>query len=1307
MQNKIIDKRYQILKKLGTGSTGEVYKVKDLKDQKIIALKILYLDRPVQRFKREFRLLAGFYHPYLCSVYDFGILDDDGRSYFTMEYIDGEDIYTAAQGVSYETIYTWIVQVCRVLEYIHSRGLIHYDIKPGNVLVAKGKEQGAEGNKKRYAQSSMLHVKLMDFGLAGEQRIKGGTLIKGTFPYIAPEVIKGLAVDHRADLYSLGVLLYEVFTRQPFREEKASFVTLLKQREDRMYKSPSRIVADLPRCVERLIVRLLEFEPAARFNRANEVIKEINTFSRLKFTLETEKTIEGYLLSSRFVGRNKEMRMLSSLYEQARQGAGRVVLITGDAGIGKSRLLKEFKIYTQMQRSHTFVGYAYRNKTIPLESFYGIFYELINYFDGGSELFHSRKLRFILAVLFKIFPDLIHGHLRKKLPRLVPLEPHQERLRNFEALSELIGYCAAHLKDLVILLEDLHWADDLTIQFLEYLCRSVVNRRILLCGTCRHDALKENQLLKKVINTLHDERCFCHVKLKPFTFKSLYSFLNSTITADSNSAELVRYLLKKTDGNPFFAEEMVRTLLQKRGMGIGDKISIRDVEHIPIPSTIEDVVLKRIKNLDSSARDVVKFGAVLLKGFTYDLMKQLTGTEDTELSRTLWDLKKRQVVVEEDDTYRFYHATLHEALNRQMSHYERKKIHYRIATILEVMSRGKHGRMLEDVAYHFINAKDCKKGVRYGIRAAERSSRQYAYEQSILFYKGVLALVDNKNLTQRFSLLQELARIERCLDYYDDALRHYKKAFNLRTGTIEQKARIHLGIASVYLRKGQYGRALHIFSEVLRIFKNMKRGLSRTLLETYVRVITSSVYLQMGQYERAQRFSPDTLRSVRGIKTARAISMLADIYNNMGSLELHKGIYGTADYDKAIRYYNEAYKYSKKRKAQEKIATVLGNIGICYYYKYRYQKAFDYYKRAIRVSEKIGDQFGVAIKLLNVGIVLRDRGYYSEAVGRFQKALSISNKIGNSSMTGGSQLGLGASFLDLGDYKEAKEYFQKALKIFDTLGWKGEQGFLIRGIGSVYKSTGDYARALRYYRKALKLFREIGHQRKIASILVNVSSVYVETGKLAKAEKHALEALKIVSRQTLLEEEVECYIVLCQINSIKRNYTAAVDCYKKGIPIAKRIGMKRIVLRLFILLSEIYYIEGRYSKSIEYAINAIKMAREMGTKDLYAEAMLIKTKSEIAQDTLPYAEVLRILDEVRMIATEIGNPEILWKVYFTHGYYLHNLKQYRRASHCYKRCVDVFKSVICKFKSESLRTSYLNRPDRQAVISVMKRMKIS
>ena len=133
--------------------------------------------------------------------------------------------------------------------------------------------------------------------------------------------------------------------------------------------------------------------------------------------------------------------------------------------------------------------------------------------------------------------------------------------------------------------------------------------------------LAKNLGLKMMISNLSNEGNFNQIDLKPLKFRSLYSFLDSTITPQSNSSELARYLIKKTGGNPFFVEEIMRVLLRKKGVSIGERIGSEFFKKAAIPETIEDVVLKRVEDLDQASQRVVKFGAVLRKGFSYNLMK--------------------------------------------------------------------------------------------------------------------------------------------------------------------------------------------------------------------------------------------------------------------------------------------------------------------------------------------------------------------------------------------------------------------------------------------------------------------------------------------------------------------------------------------------------------------------------------------------------------------------------------------------------------------------------------------------------------
>jgi serine/threonine-protein kinase len=263
---KVIDNRYKVIEKLGAGGAGEVYRVYDKVKERELALKLLIhseSEERLLRLKREFVTVVGMKHPNIVQVYDFVVREKEA-SYFTMEYIDGVDLTELVRSLKqkkekYNLLFTLIVQICQALEFIHSRGLVHCDIKPGNVLITKGKKPSS---------------RLLDFGLAESVDLSVSEGMKGTVEYMAPEVIRGYPLDRRADLYSLGVLLYEaVVGRPPF--QGTTPVSVFKQHLQEKATPPDELTKEIPQGLSQIIVKLLTKRPEDRYQSARDVISEI------------------------------------------------------------------------------------------------------------------------------------------------------------------------------------------------------------------------------------------------------------------------------------------------------------------------------------------------------------------------------------------------------------------------------------------------------------------------------------------------------------------------------------------------------------------------------------------------------------------------------------------------------------------------------------------------------------------------------------------------------------------------------------------------------------------------------------------------------------------------------------------------------------------------------------------------------------------------------------------------------------------------------------------------------------------------
>lgn len=329
----LVNNRYKIIEPIGHGATGEVFTAKDsAHNDREIAIKYLKLlpgkSAALEQFKSEFATLTHLSHPHIAKVYDFEQDATNGQFFFTSELVAGMDFLTAVQDAPADQIEELFVQSLRALEYLHGNGIFHFDIKSANLLVAD--------------TPSGKHLKLIDFGLAA---IRFQGKLAGTPSYMAPEMVRRENPDGRADLYSLGVLIYSAFAKtNPFRMQTMD--DTFQRQLTYTPPPPSLKNPEMPQYLDGIIMRLLEKRANERFQTAGQAIRELNLRSPKKYTVETEETQTSYIpLESKFIGRVEETKKIQDLL--ANKGSG-IFLLRGANGSGRSRFLAEIKHLAQV-----------------------------------------------------------------------------------------------------------------------------------------------------------------------------------------------------------------------------------------------------------------------------------------------------------------------------------------------------------------------------------------------------------------------------------------------------------------------------------------------------------------------------------------------------------------------------------------------------------------------------------------------------------------------------------------------------------------------------------------------------------------------------------------------------------------------------------------------------------------------------------------------------------------------------------------------------------------------------------------------
>ena len=328
-------------------------------------------------------------------------------------------------------------------------------------------------------------------------------------------------------------------------------------------------------------------------------------------------------------------------------------------------------------------------------------------------------------------------------------DPQQEKRRIFFALGHVFSQLAAR-QPLLLILEDLHWADDTTLEVLAMVARRIPRERILLLGTYRNDEVSRG--LGSVLNELDRSRASLELRLDRLVRAGVAVMLQAIFKLDRPVRnDIVDAIYALTEGNPFFVEELIRSQ-RDDARGTDDSSTFLRAHELRLPRSIQDAVLQRTSRVSPQAREVLVLAAVAGRRFEFELLQALTGYQESELLKLMKELIAAQLVVEEDnrgDQFAFRHALTCETVYQQLLGRERRGLHQRIAVTLEQLVATSHQPRLEDLAYHYSEAGVWNKALAYAERAGQRTDSRTRRPARRISIRVHLKLLDGKAFRRR------------------------------------------------------------------------------------------------------------------------------------------------------------------------------------------------------------------------------------------------------------------------------------------------------------------------------------------------------------------------------------------------------------------------------------------------------------------------------------------------------------------------------------------------------------------------------
>jgi tetratricopeptide (TPR) repeat protein len=1031
MIGTLFNNRYRLDAELGQGAMGTIYRSHDDLLDRDVAIKLVNGSNLGSvgraRLLGEAKAAAKLNHPNIVSIYDAGEIDQ--TPFIVMELIEGESLFEK-KPKTIEEIVSVTRQICSALAHAHSHGIVHRDLKPENVILT---HDGV--------------IKLTDFGLARSvaTRLSQDGTIVGTVYYIAPETVQGKAIDGRTDLYALGVMLYEWTTGTlPFTADDP--LGVISQHLYAPVVPPHARNPEIPPVLDDLILRLLSKQPEDRPASAQDVEQLLDTFdpAQLESNSESPHYQLDRLVRGRLVGREREMEAINATWQHVVAGEGQVLLVSGEPGIGKTRVARELMARAAVSNGQTFLGECYDGGGMPYSPFAQILEESL----AASSDSKPTLPDYVLADLIKIAPGLRSTY--PNMPDNLLLEPEAEQQHIFESV---FAWCAAFTTQhpMLLVIDDAHWADSATLFLLRFLARRARRLRLMIALTYREIELNDTGALQSILLDLAHERLAGRIKLTRFDRQGTRDMLTAILTpAGKIDPALLDAIYLETEGNPFYIEEVCKALLQE------DKICfehgrwlVEGREKIEIPQSVRVTIQARLARLPERAQEALRVAATIGREFDFNVLQRASDIPEEELVDLLEQAESSQIISELQRTragsivFSFYHALIPTTLQEGISGLRRQRLHRRVAAALEEI----HPEDYETLAFHYEEGGDAERALANYSHAAERAMEVYANQEAEHDYQSAIELASADK--ERTDLLAGLG--EACFRQgkYVPAEKAWRQAIDLyrSLGDLDNMSRLYARLA----------RSAWYSSDAATCLKICREGMSHL---------------------------PE------GIENPGVAALLHETARACRFCDIN---------DEALELAQKALAMSRKLGLAEVQADTLSTIGIIP------DQPLENAQKALEEAAQLADSAGLLATAsrahLNLGGHLTRSGDFLPARRHLQMAVDQAQRIGNQPWEFSYLLGLVNTDYLLGDFDVAREEITRLRQLEQAASLPSHSVDKIELFEALLTAVnGDFENAVQQLLRCIEEARKTEKAEVLSNGLNELAELLIEMDRLEEAE---------------------------------------------------------------------------------------------------------------------------------------------------------------------------------------------------------------